>query len=231
MKRAMNTIACIGLVASLSAGVQAATLISLSEVISKHMTLMSGDKAFSGFQFLSQDFTQSDVIVLYGNDVVDKQGNYGICFEGDFTSENGKGSEVIKDLGLIFDVTATKPGRLITDAHLSITGFADGANSRVDVSETVEPAFGAALGLHAFIKGNGSYQLTDSGFLDVPSVSVRVLKDIRIASGKSLGDISSVSLICQYFSQSGAVPEPGSVALLVGMGVSGSLLFMRRRKK
>ena len=228
MKRAMHSIACIGLVAGISIAAQAYTTTTLDVVIKNHMTLTSGDKAFTDFGFLSADFIASQVTVQYGNDVIDKDGNFGICFQGAFTARAG---EAPKDFGLKFNVTAIPSDRIITDAHLAITGSAHGKDSGVDVSETVIPSIGAALGLDAFINGDGTYQLTDAGFLGVPSKTVTVLKDVLLDPGTASNGRATVSLICQYFSQSASVPEPGTVAIFVGMGISGGLLVAKRRKK
>ena len=230
MKRTMNTIACIGLIAGLGTCANAYTNTTLDLVIKNHMTLLSGDKAFSNFTFLSTDFLASQVTVQYGDDVVDKDGNFGIRFQEGFLARS-----TAVDFGLVFNVTATASDKLISDAHLGIAGTARGNGSSATVSETVIPNLGNALGLDAFVavdaNGKKTFQYTDSAFLDIPSKSVMVLKDVLLDPGTASDGFASISLISQYFSQTGTVPEPGSVAVMIGMGVSGTLLFMKRRKK
>lgn len=58
--------------------------------------------------------------------------------------------------------------------------------------------------------------------------TVEVTKDIELTAGT--GGLETLSIVRQSFIQTSNVPEPGVVAMFVGMGMSGAVALRRRRK-
>jgi len=126
---------------------------------------------------------------------------------------------VLSGSGPTFDFSLTNnSGSAITVDEISISPFPSGARPfEDDLFNGVPPSTTGGIILNA---GGGSYtsSFTYGGTDVVPSLS-----DISLVA-KSSGTVVGAG-------GPAAVPEPGSVALLVGSTMGGGLLLARRRRK
>ncbi|MDG3004549.1 PEP-CTERM sorting domain-containing protein [Paludisphaera mucosa] len=145
-------------------------------------------------------------------------GEPGISFNGAFFAA----ANTIVDYAITYIVTTTD-GSLISDAYLSLSGFANfGGDGRVAIGETIYDTVGNVISevpFSVFTPG----MTVDTTLLLPPQRTIVVHKDITVFGG-SEGAVFSFAN--QGFSTT-SVPEPGSMALL-GIGLIG-LLAARRR--
>jgi hypothetical protein len=232
MKKLLGSLAAAACLIATSGAAHAYLTATLTQALDDTVTIRTGDKAFSDFDFAatgqfgvggSNPITSDDVIIEYGltgpgGPVVDLAGDYGIVFTFPGTLTSGTG-----DIALSYTVTATDPGAKISDVELDANAAAVGTG----VVSVTEAFTGTSLApLEVFATGTSDV-LSDSENIIPPVKSLNVTKDIAVTAGDTL---ATVSIIGQYFSETTTVPEPGMVAMLVGMG-SGGLLVLRRRRK
>ena len=228
MNKLTRGILTAGLLISIAPMAQAYSVVSLRDAFNNNLVLNSGDKQFSNWFISEIGINASDVMIHYGSDVVDQFGNYGLCFET--PTLNVTGANEPKDLGIGFVVTATAKDRLITDVHLSIKTLVSG-NAGASVGESwVSPTYNASGGLSTYDFGNGLAQNSDVDFVIPGAKYLSILKDARVGTFDNQRGSASITEICQYFSQSGPVPEPGNVAFIVASGLMSIGLLKRRRK-
>jgi hypothetical protein len=186
-------------------------------------SILVGDKLFEEFGYTAS----GDMPGAAGVNVVpiqDDDGNYGIRFQGafvDLASSQG-GSDAL----ITYKVTATRPGYLISDAHLQGNPNLLGATGTVNVTETFLPLDPPADYTHTLEIYDDEQHPDDPKHSDVtfftpPVKMLDVQKDILIFAGDQTNVLSFVD---QTFSQ--IVPEAGTLSLsLIGL-VS---LALRRR--
>lgn len=149
--------------------------------------------------------------------------NTGIEFAGGFSVASSPTSSGVQDLAITYTVTA-KPGTMITDADLVISGITTGTGVAT-VSETLTNAVtGKVIG--SLLVSAGGVQSQEINFAGVTSINV--LKDIDLNSGTA--GSASISIVGQGFSTNSSTPEPTSIALL-GIGMTGFLAFRRLFKR
>ena len=188
--------------------------VPLSDLING-MSISAGDKEFTDFTYA---FTE-DMPDATGVNVIpieDCDGNFGIRFQGGFVDLPGGNAS---DALITFNVTATDPNQLISDAHLAGNPSVAGPGGFASVVETFVPVSNEVLEIF----NNGSTQLFD--WVDFPAPFFRTLpvqKNILLSAGNSAG--ASISFIDQTFSQ---VPEP-STGLMVLLG--GFVMGLLRRR-
>ena len=225
MKKTIQGMICLGMFVLTAPLAQAYSVVTLEDAVNKHLTLFSGDKMFNHFFASSQDIALKNVQLRYGPDVLDAYGNFGICFEMDFGVRNGN----VADLGFGFLATATASDRVISDVHLSMQSSVD-PGGIASVSESVDSLYGT-FDLSTYDLGSGINQYTDVGYVIPGAKSVLITKDALIIAGASQNSNTRITEICQYFSQSGPVPEPGTVGFLIAGGLFSTRLLWNRRKK
>jgi len=210
------TIGC----ALFAANVAKAQVFNLQDLITNNGVIVNGDKVFSNFTYLST----GDMPVAAGVNVVPitVAGNLGIQFQGGFTDLAGGGSS---DALITYIVTATG-GFQITDAHIDGNPDVVGGTGAISVTESFTPDAPNTMSIFDIVPG--STQVSDSTIFATPHTSLHVQKDILGVAGTGLATLSFVN---QTYSQT---PEPGSLALLMGLGVTGTTFAyarLRRRKK
>jgi hypothetical protein len=137
---------------------------------------------------------------------------------------NGKvtapGSFVDYSIDFFVEVTSGPQKISEVDAftNLAGTGTGSGQNSESIIHGTT------VVGTLLTDNANQS----DAAILAGAFTSVEVTKDIQLTAGPD--GTETLSIVRQSFIQTGNVPEPGVVAMFVGMGMSGAVALRRRRK-
>ncbi len=179
-----------------------------------------GDKLFESFTY---NFTgdMPDAAGVNVIPIIDSMGNYGIRFQGAFVdlASTVGGSDAL----VSFQVTATAPGFVISEAHLAGNPTLLGTSGSISVTETFD--FDPNLRIIIFDDESGGTQSTDSAI--VPNLeTIAVTKDIlAIAVGQAGQSTVTMSFIDQTFAQ---IPEPGTLLLLLGSGLPVLAIFRRR---
>jgi len=197
-----------------------AQVFNLADLIANNGTITNGDKVFSNFAYLAT----GDMPLAAGVNVVPitVAGNLGIQFQGGFTDLPGGGSSD----ALITYVVTSLQGATITDAHIDGNPDVVGGTGALSITESFTPD--APNTMSIFDIEPGATQVSDSTIFATPHSSLHVQKDILGVAGDG---IATLSFVNQTYSQ---VPEPGSMALLMGLGVTGTTFAyarLRRRKK
>ncbi|MCP4246422.1 MAG: PEP-CTERM sorting domain-containing protein [bacterium] len=182
-------------------------------------TLTVGDKDFSGFTYAyTGDSPPADGVNVIP--IQDQYDNYGIRFQGGFIDLPGSGAS---DVLITYDVTATRPGFQISDAHITANPNVIGTGLMA-ITETFLPLYDNVL-LEVFDLEPGPMQLTDQVVFPVPvnvGVALPVQKDIFLFA-EDANSLATMSFVDQTFSQ---VPEPGSIILLAALTLGAA----RRRR-
>lgn len=228
---------CVALVAALFSSAasfsSAATILGppvpLTDLLVPDATILVGDKLFEDFTYTPT----GDMPPAAGVNVlpiVDTFGNFGIRFQGAFidTPATLGGSDAL----ITFNVTATDPKLLISDAHLAGNTVLRGVGL-ASVTETFLPLYEDML---VVFDTPGSHDLQDDVVFDVPVRTLPVQKDILMLSLGNLhnGDFAIMSFVDQTFSQ---VPDPNynDIAEPATLGLAGlaslffGAIYMRRR--
>jgi hypothetical protein len=141
------------------------------------------------------------------------------------------GSSSVNDIGLGYNVT----GSDITDAAVTMNGFAVGAGSTASIAETIcldhaIAGCSSSVPLYTINIVGGLQKMSDSASFG-PVGTIGVLKDVDVVSlGGGFSTISQFSDTVSYGGGGGSVPEPGFYGVLAG-GMGAILMFARRRKK
>lgn len=201
-------------------------LIARADIITTHPALANGDALFnnftcnvltSGIGAIPTDCSSVDVTTAQ-----DSFGNLGIQFQSGFHDLT---SDTAGEMLIAYDVTVV--GALISDIHLLFNGNVTGAG----YAEVVESVWGIipATGIIGQTAVSASPVNLDAS-VDLPQLlqKAHVIKDIQWGVGDGAGT-ASISFIDQVVSQTGSVPEPGSMAML-GSALVALAVFSRRRR-
>jgi hypothetical protein len=216
----------------------------LQTLIDGEGTIIDGDKEFSNFVFVKNCLVPSAIGVCSGDasaiEVMPLAGDaVGLAFIGLFSvrSPGGAGMITVGDFFISYDVRVLDPTRLITGVGIRFNGSINGNQSSIDITET---AFtlpgGAALG--QAVVSNPPLVLNKFMPLSTPVASARVTKDIAMHAGNNTASpggtndfFASISLIEQYYEQSGGeIPEPGTMAM-AGAALMALGLVRRNRQR
>jgi len=209
--------------------------------------LLVGDKVFSEFSVIAVPPAPGTVGISPGPDQIVVSGikvgdDYGIQFNGPWVADVG--AAINSTLG--FKVSIAEPFRhlyLLKDNALRLTASDAGApDALVDVVETVydaDPLVGNRIATKHVTDRFGADNdvLSDSALFEGPQGPVMlseiwVKKDITLLGGSLLGGQGGAHLseFSQTFSQH-VIPEPGSLALLLGTLIAPAIVFFRRRRR
>lgn len=197
--------------------------VGLEQLLGPEGSIQVGDKIFTDFSFISHGAVLAgDMLVT---PILDNFG-YGLRFSSESMVAIG---EQVNGFVLQFDVSvAPESNQLISDVHLRYNGSNIGDGFSEVVETAIDPVTDNVIGqiqVH-----NPPAQLSDGYDLSVALSRITIVKDVRITGdtgNRRLSDNqAAISWIDQSFSQ---IPEP-SALLLVGAGLFGAALTMRRRR-
>jgi len=229
MNKTLNSLCAIGCLFGLASHAQAVTLEDL--INGTPMSLTQGNLVFSNFSASEtsglpggtsspQDFSYISVTTGVSS---------GETFVNFFPGSGWDGITTPQDFSVRFDVTATG-GVLINDAAVTITGGDTNSTgpSEAHVSEVLTSGITPVSAPLTYSTLTGPGINDPAVFPGVSSLGA----DKDLALNGTPGDNLNVSDLTNFFSTTTIVvtPEPGVVAMFVGMGM-GSLLTLRRRRK
>ena len=194
--------------------------------------LVVGDKVFYDFTFAQETSPISDATITVTTfpPPVAFDGGEGVQFNGDLGINNTGGTSATSfDFSLGYSVLSTAGATIsgISDLisagclNLNTPNHTCTSTADVSVTETATgpgPAFETAnstVSLASGVLHEPPTQGTDVLTFGTPVPSVVVVKDVSVNAG--IGDNVSFSVIQQDFQQ---VPEPGSYALVLGLGIA-----------
>lgn len=201
--------------------------VTLQDLLAPNASYLVGDKLFEDFTYAYTNDMPSpaNINVL---PILDSFGNYGIRFQGGFLDLPGGGAS---DALITFNVTATDPTLLISDAHLAANVALQGPGLAA-VTETFLPLFNDVSLL--VYDAPGGTLLTDEVVFNVPVRTLPVQKDILLFAMGSWPNFATMSFVDQTFSQvpdpnQNEIPEPASLALMSLGSLFLGAIYMRRR--
>ncbi len=206
-----------------------AKAVTLASLIDDQGFIEFGDKIFSNFTYTGIGPGMPDAGSIEVDPEVDLAGNLGLHFSAPWNNIDPGTSQ---DSQIGFDVTVVDPAWWITDVHLRGNGDVTGANGLVSVVETVTDEDGNTYKLDIYdqhVNGVESTSLDAALILPKPVKKLRVVKDSQFVLGPD-GQHATMSFLANYYSQTQDVPEPGTLAMLVGVAVGGSMFGFRRRR-
>lgn len=202
--------------------------MALSDLIANNGTVTAGDKLFSDFTYA---FT-GDMPAASGVNIIpiqDLDGNYGIRIQGLFTDTTFSvgGSDAL----ITYNVTATDPRYLITDAHIQgntrIIDRDGTGTGEISVVDTFLPlGAGGEFTMDIQDKKSATEDITrlvDWTFFDQGYRTLPVQKDI---GAFAVTNSVTASFIDQTYSQT-LIPEPSTIGLIGVLGLG--LIGTRRR--
>ena len=208
-------------VAALAATVGPARAVTLADLIAGQ-SITVGDKLFDNFSYVGTGPapTAANITVLGSTDL---NGNYGLRFISAWAVST-PGQTMDSNIG--FDVTVLDPNSWISDIHLTANVSATGDGSFAQVIEQVtDPNVVGQIKVET--------PNTLDAWADLPKLEkkIHVSKDALFVVGRDGGN-ASMSELDNYYSQKTrvGVPEPGSIAMLFGVAISGSLFGLRMRR-
>jgi hypothetical protein len=222
MKKLVLSLLAAG--ALIGVGTQTAQAVTLADLLAPGAFLDQGDKRFHNFSYLAVgDMPTANLINVVGiNDIF---GNFGIRFQGAFADNIGGGAS---DALIGFQVTVLDPLMRITDAHIFGNPSVIGGDGLMAVTESFPGQGPPTIDIFDIVtNGVHNSQADDMRFFNPGVTTLTVLKDIF---ANSITGVATLSVIDQSFSQTG-VPEPGTMAMLCGLGVGGSAVLFRRRRR
>ena len=223
--RNIGSLVAIGAVLGVSGTAHAYSTTTLAQAIAGTVVVQSGDKLFSGFSYTDMNGlfpNPSNINILYGSDVVDIKGNYGIRLQAGFTLFGPNKS----DLATIgYTVAVVGSTKKITDADIVVSAGAVGPSATASLTEMIVPSAGPTKTITAT-----NTSPTAKVNLSVAADSIQITDTISESTGPG-GRLTALSFAGLYVSQTGgSVPEPGVTAMLAGLGISGLLAFRRRKR-
>lgn len=215
IRKGLVVVACAAALATSSAQAEI-----LQDLIDAGSAIVSGDKRFDNFSYLSTgDMPTADAINVVA--ITDANGNFGLRFQGGFIDlVGGSPSNAL----ITYRVTVTKPDFEIVGARLAGNPTVTGAepNGFIGVTETFLP-LGESLNISA---QNAMTNLSAETAFAQRHKTLNVQKSILGAAGRTAVTLGFVD---QTFVQ---VPEPGSLILLLGgVGTAGIGAWRRKRKE
>jgi len=248
--QSFRSFACVGaslllLTAGWMSGSSSAAIIFLSESSVKLSTLINnpsaemiaGDKRFTGFGYdFSGDMPNAEGVNVRPilDDLGDNDpatGNYGLRFQGAFLdlASTPNGSDAL----ITYMVEATRPGYLISDAHLAGNPALLGPYGSISVTETFLPLGGSGEHTMRIFDDESAPtpKLVDWTYFNPPVKKLNVQKDIlakAVTVPGAPGSTVTLSFVDQTYSQ--IVPEPATVAmsLIAAVGIT---VCLRRRNR
>jgi hypothetical protein len=203
----------------LATAIAPARAVTLADLIAGQ-SITVGDKLFDNFSYVGTGAAPAaaDITVKGDQDI---NGNYGLRFISAWAAST-PGQTMDSNIG--FDVTVLDPNSWISDIHLTANVSATGDGSFAQVIEQVTDP-----NVVGQIKVETPSPL--GAWADLPKLEkkIHVSKDALFVVGKDGGN-ASMSELDNYYSQKTRVPEPGSIAMLLGVAVSGSLFGLRMRR-
>ena len=210
--------------------------VTLSSLLSPGATITSGDKVFSGFSYLVNPVSSPDMPTAASIFVTPEivAGNYGLLFNALWHANPGNGTETAF---LSYTVTVTAPNTFITDVHLDGDPIVNGGNGSASVTEqvsdTITHTAATARPLSIFdiaTNGGATHSTRQNDVLNLlaPLTAVNISKTFS-ASADGPSSTPQITHTDQTFSQT--APEPGSLALLAGVGAPVFGLLLRRRRR
>jgi hypothetical protein len=194
-------------------------------------TCSIGDLDFGNFVYTSSasnpptPVPASDVTV----GTVDGSAGIGFTFDSNWTA-TGAGEFSDADIGFTVSVIGGGPATL-EDAALIQTGGVDLTNTGSMASVGESGCSGSSNGLDCtqqwslVTSENSNTTATSDHVFYLPTGVLTVSKDINAFDGTSANAFASVSLVEDTFSQ---VPEPRSLALLLGFGLVAGLALKKK---
>lgn len=175
------------------------------------------DKTFSNFSY-----TGSGSLGLTANEIgvtpVDSGGEFGFNFTAAWNTFSGFSSDSL----IGYTVTAG-PGFEVTDAELTIAGFAAVGAAQVSVADNLSNGENLFVFFNSACKTTHTCVTSDATtFTGVKSLDV--VKDIALSSGRR--GSGALSFVSNTVSQ--AIPEPASLALMAA-GLLGIGAVLRRK--
>ena len=197
--------------------------------------IIAGDKQFSDFDYnLALGDLQPDEISVVG--IFDNVINgYGLLFSGDFVA-GGLTAPLKLEAGLAFTVTALDLNYVISDVHLDGTTFVRGTGD-AQIVENFTGVDVPSLSIYEIRLDDQIIATKSSDEIYFPDAigiqgyrSMRVIKDISLEAGDNNPfDKTEITTFQQVFTQEPVIPEPTSLVLMAGMGLSLATLRRRRR--
>jgi hypothetical protein len=188
--------------------------------------IVVGDKLFSNFVY---SWTNNMPAPANVNVVaLDSGGTYGIRFQGSFVDNPGGADS---DASISFTVSVLDTDFKIKGANLASAIFLDpntpGSFGSIDESFLGNTPTSTDL-LHVFNStlGGGGAQFEDSVVFATPYSTLHVQKDIYASAADLAIQPVRMTIIDQLFPQEPIIPEPSSIALLLG---SVTLMGTQRR--
>jgi hypothetical protein len=214
------TVALAALTLAFGATAEAAVITSdtLGNLILNHTAITSGDKVFSNFTYSGTN----DMPLASGINVIaitDAAGNYGIRFQGGFMDTPG--SVNASDALITYTVTVTDPHMIISDVHLVTNMAFAGIDGTGAVTETFHYNTPETTAIMLATVQNQNVMTLLTPYYK----TLNVQKDILLNAGNMTGDLATLTMIDQTFSQV-SMPEPASLALMA----LGGLAILRRRR-
>lgn len=226
--------------ALIASGAVSARALTLADLLVPGATLQVGDKLFGDFTYASNSVgwlgANPANIGVMGLFLGGDPEQPGIQFSGPLTigglaPQNADGT-------VTYTVTVTNPNAHIFEIVNRIAGagvIIQGAGLAVgSVAETATDVFNPMNSVNSvtYVSNRGSHVVDVQPIIATKlSISKNIALNIIGNPGTVTYGLVDLSSVEQYFHETTQVPEPGTLALLIGLGVSGSLFGFRMRRR
>ncbi len=210
-----------------------AKAVLLSDLIKNSGTLVIGDKTFSNFNYTSASGGLVDPSAISVLTINPRPMVYGLEFQGAWSNPTPSTT-----LDGLLSYTVTSSGSPIIDAELyGNPDMVDGAGNTagtglMSITESlINPSNNVVVGklsIHdsaSYAPGQGTTHnsISDDHIYFAPIYQLNIKKDMMF---RNSGLEPTLSFVDQTYSQ---VPEPGTIGMLIGSGVPGLMLLIRKR--